>query len=55
VVDGAVALAATIADLWLAPGVLDAAKAAHATDLRAAGGLDGVPGVPPGWPGTTPR
>jgi amidohydrolase len=45
VVDGAVALATTIADLWLTPGLLDEAKAAHAADLDRVGGADGVPGV----------
>jgi hypothetical protein len=38
-------MAATIADLWLAPGLLDAARAAHADDVDAAGGTEGVPGA----------
>ena len=45
VLDGAVALATTIADLWLTPGLLDDAKTAHAADLDRVGGSDGVPGV----------
>ena len=39
------ALAMTIADLWLDPGLLDAARAAHAADLDRVGGADGVPGA----------
>jgi hypothetical protein len=45
VVDGAVALATTIADLWLTPGLVADAAAAHASDLDRVGGSDGVPGV----------
>jgi amidohydrolase len=45
VVDGAVAMAATIADLWLTPPLLDAARSAHGVDVAAAGGTDGVPGA----------
>ncbi len=37
VVDGAKAMAWTIADLWLAPGVLDAARDEHGAALRARG------------------
>jgi amidohydrolase len=48
VVDGAVALATTIADLWLQPGLLDQARAEHAADLDRVGGADGVPGVAAG-------
>jgi hypothetical protein len=48
VVDGAVAMAATVVDLWLRPSLLDAARAAHDDDVASAGGTDGVPGVPPG-------
>ena len=46
VVDGAVALATTIADLWLQPGLLDDARADHAADLERVGGT-GVPGADP--------
>ena len=46
VVDGAVALVATVADLWLSPGLLDAARASHDADVLRAGGIDGVPGAP---------
>jgi amidohydrolase len=45
VVDGALALATTIADLWLVPGLLGEATAAHERDLERVGGRDGVPGV----------
>jgi amidohydrolase len=45
VLDGAKALAMTIADVWLDPDLLAAARAAHAEDLNRAGGTDGVPGA----------
>jgi hypothetical protein len=45
VVDGAVALATTLVDLWLADGLLADATAAHTQDLARVGGNDGVPGV----------
>jgi amidohydrolase len=45
VVDGAVALATTLVDLWLTEGMVDAAKADHAADLERVGGNEGVPGV----------
>jgi amidohydrolase len=45
VVDGALAMAATVTDLWLSPHLLDAARAAHAADVEAAGGTAGVPGA----------
>ncbi|MGH9136374.1 MAG: M20 family metallopeptidase [Acidimicrobiales bacterium] len=45
VVDGAKAMAMTVADLWLRPEVLSAARAAHAADLEQAGGNDGVQGA----------
>ena len=45
VVDGAVALATTLVDLWLTDGMVDAAKADHGEDLRRVGGNEGVPGV----------
>jgi amidohydrolase len=47
VVDGAVAMAATVVDLWLQPALLEAARASHADDVATAGGTEGVPGVPP--------
>lgn len=43
--DGAVAMAATVADLWLVPGLLEEASVAHAADLDRVGGAGGVPGV----------
>lgn len=45
VVDGALALATTVVDLWLSPGMAADAAAAHAADLERVGGRDGVPGV----------
>jgi metal-dependent amidase/aminoacylase/carboxypeptidase family protein len=47
VVDGAKALAMTIVDLWSDPGLLDAARRAHAADLERVGGRTGVPGADP--------
>ena len=47
VVDGALAMAATVADLWLRPELLDAARAADAAAVAAAGGTQGVPGATP--------
>jgi metal-dependent amidase/aminoacylase/carboxypeptidase family protein len=44
VLDGAKALAMTIADLWVEAGLLDAARAAHAADLERVGGAAGIPG-----------
>jgi amidohydrolase len=46
VVDGALAMAATVVDLWSEPALLDAAAGAHAADVDAAGGTSLVPGAP---------
>jgi metal-dependent amidase/aminoacylase/carboxypeptidase family protein len=47
VVDGALAMAATVVDLWSEPTLLAAATGAHAADVDAAGGTSLVPGAPP--------
>jgi amidohydrolase len=45
VLDGALAMAATVADLWLTPSLLASARTAHGADVTAAGGTEGVPGA----------
>jgi metal-dependent amidase/aminoacylase/carboxypeptidase family protein len=40
VIDGAVAMAWTVADLWMRPGVLDAARASFESALHRAGGAE---------------
>jgi amidohydrolase len=45
VVDGALAMAATVVDLWADPRLLAAAAGAHDADVAAAGGTSLVPGA----------